>query len=462
MVSSAMAPTRTSPTETLERTRPLEIIASRPGRLMLRTTTDGEHHDLEVDGPLVSIGSHPSSTVAVDDASVSRMHCELEIKESGVMLRDCGSKNGTWIDDVRINEIWLPIGSSFSVGNSTIALRGIGAVDVPVSTKGHFGGLHGTGTAMGELFARLERIAAVELDVLCVGETGTGKELVARGIHDHSARRDGPFVVVDCTILNGGIAESILFGHCKGSFTDASRDQPGLLEQADGGTLFLDEIGELPVSLQPKLLRCLELRETRRVGEPGHGYRKFDARIVAATNRQLPRMMARGEFREDLYYRLASARIDIPPLRDRGEGNPSLLADLFLRRFSEDRGLELRLARGLYDLLERHLWRGNVRELHHAIRTAAMFSKTGVIGAEDLELVSIDPEDGGQGTSAGELAVDTVTQLFRMPWERARRAFGRLYANHLMTEKRGNQTRASRQAEMSRNAFRALMRSEDE
>ncbi|MEM9462574.1 MAG: sigma 54-interacting transcriptional regulator [Myxococcota bacterium] len=447
-------------TETLTRRRPQEIVASRSGRLRLRVVTAGDGRDLEVEGPRVTIGSHQASTVTVDDLSVSRAHCELEVKETGVMLRDSGSKNGTWFNGIQVSEIWLPVGSHFTIGNSTVTLRGVGAVEVHVSNKGRFGGLHGSGTTMGELFAKLERIASVELDVLCVGETGTGKELIAKGIHEHSDRRHGPFVVVDCTTLNSGIAESILFGHRKGSFTDASRDQAGLLEQADGGTLFLDEIGELPVDLQPKLLRCLETSETRRLGD--YRYRRFDARLVAATNRNLLRMISKGEFREDLYYRLAATRVDIPPLRDRSNGNISLLADLFLERLSRERGMNLCFDKEVYAVLERHRWRGNVRELYNTVRTVAMLSESETVHVGDLPSLEAREGDATRSADGIKVAMSAVETLFGMSWERARRTFGTLYATRLMTDNGGNQTRAAQQAEISRNTFRSLLRPLDD
>lgn len=440
-----------------------EITARRPGRVVLQIAAAGAHRTVEVDSPRISIGAHDSNGLVIKDDAVSSMHCELalsEDREEGAMLRDFGSKNGTWVDDFRIKEIWLPLGRSFTVGSTTITVTEIAPVDVPISMVTNFGALYGRGPKMGELFAKLQRLAEVPLDVLCVGETGTGKELIARGIHEHSSRRDGPFVVVDCTILNEGIAESILFGHCKGSFTDASRDQPGLLEQADGGTLFLDEIGELPLNIQPKLLRALEMRETRRIGE--YKYRGFDARLISATNRDLPRMVCEGIFRDDLYFRVSSMTLMIPPLRARASGNIGLLADLFLRRFSEERSMDLRYDKAVYRILDKYSWPGNMRQLRNVIRATAMMSEDGYIRASDIPPLK-DTELRPAGASVkGSIDIDDLQRILGLPWTAARKALGKLYAERLLALNDGNQTQASRQADLSRSAFRAILKCDHE
>lgn len=440
-----------------------EITARRPGRVVLQVASAGARRTAEIASPRLTIGAHASNGLTVNDDAVSSMHCELELKddgEEGAMLRDLGSKNGTWVDDIRIKEIWLPLGRSFCIGSTTITLTEIGTVDVPISMVTNFGQLYGRGPKMGELYAKLMRLADVPLDVLCVGETGTGKELIARGIHEQSSRRNGSFVVVDCTILNEGIAESILFGHCKGSFTDASRDQPGLLEQADGGTLFLDEIGELPLEIQPKLLRALELRETRRIGE--YKYRGFDARIIAATNRDLPRMVCEGTFRADLYFRVSSMTLRIPPLRDRGSGNIGMLADLFLQAFAKERGRSLRFEKAVYALLDSYRWPGNVRQLRNTIRTVAMMSESGCIRSDDVPCLDEASTKRPIQETHEHRDSDDIHSILDLPWSAARKALGKLYAERVLKMNDGNQTHAARQAGLSRTAFRAILKPTDD
>jgi DNA-binding NtrC family response regulator len=442
-------------TATLDRPRPTEIITTRPGHVRLRVTTRGETRETTGTGPTVTLGSDPRCAVTVDDRAVSRGHCELTLHESGVMLTDT-SKNGTWIEGARIvDKAWLPVGCAFTMGNTTVTLLGVDDVSVSVSTKSRFGQLRGKGPLMGELFAKLERVAATDIDVLCIGETGTGKDLVARGIHDASSRKGQPFVVVDCTTLNDGIADGILFGHRKGVFTGATDDRAGLLESADGGTVFLDEIGELPLDLQPKLLRCLENRQTRRLGESE--YRGFDARIIAATNRHLLRMISEGTFRADLFYRIATVQLHVPALRNRDNGNVALLADLFLERIAEKRNLPLRFNKDVYLALEAHHWPGNVRELYNAITAAASFVTEPVIRVGDLPTFGDPDQESVDPREVAKLPIDVIARLAKLPWIEARALLGEQYAMRLMTLCDGNQSRAANMANVHRNTFRKLL-----
>lgn len=438
-------------TATLTELRPREIMVPLPVRLVLRVTTAGTARTLEVDGPLVTVGANPGNAVRVDDDSVSGVHCELRVLENRqVQLCDLGSKNGTWIDSIRVSEASLDAGTTFAVGRSTIALTAVGEIDVPVSTVSHFGELYGRGAAMGKLFAELTRLASIDVSVLVEGETGTGKELAAKGIHDQSDRREGPFVVVDCTNLNEGLAESILFGHRKGSFTHALEDRAGLLEAADGGTVFLDEIGELSPTIQPKLLRALESRQTRRIGESQ--YRPFDTRIIAATNRHLPSMVCQGSFREDLYFRIAPITVRIPPLRERNKGNMAMLADLFLARVVEERGLSLRLEKAAYQALDRHSWPGNVRELHGVVRLAAMLAHSSVIRAEDLRIQDVEFPARHRSPSW----VEEIERAMTLTWAEARRVLARVYHDRMVDVCDGNKQAAAKRAGMSRGGFRQL------
>lgn len=443
-------------TATLSVLRPREFPGRRPGRIALAVMTPEGRRDVVIDETVATIGAHDGSTVVLKDEAISRVHCELSLRDDIVVLRDLGSKNGTWIGSVRVREVELSPGSSFSVGACTITLRGVDAIEVPLSAAKQFGRLYGSGSKMSELFSRLERVAAVDIDVLVMGETGTGKELVARGIHESSDRRNGPFVIVDCTSLNEGIAESTLFGHRKGAFTGAITDHAGLVEEAHGGTLFLDELGELPLALQPKLLRALEQRETRRIGDVE--YRPFDARVIAATKRDIPRMVGEEKFRDDLYFRLAQVTLNVPALRERGSGDITFLADLFLGRFARELDRPLRFDEATYSRLTSHAWPGNVRDLLNAVRFASVFAKADVVGVDDLPALDSSRAVHSRIPALDGLPLDRLAAALVGPWNDARRLFERVYISRILDVAGGNQSEAARMAEMSRSAFRDLIK----
>jgi DNA-binding NtrC family response regulator len=273
------------------------------------------------------IGRSAVCDLHLNDRAVSNTHAEVEAIEGGWVLRDLGSTNGCFLGDVRLREVVLPLGARVRVGQTTLQVEpAAGVVEIALSTDDRFHDLVGRSIAMRQVFAQLERMAQLDLTVLVTGETGTGKELVARALHRASKRAAGPLVVQDCSAIPRDLVESVLFGHERGAFTGAHERRPGSFEQADKGTLFLDEVGELESSLQPKLLRVLEHREVRRVG--GDRTVHVDVRVVAATNRDLRAMAANGTFREDLYYRLGVVPIELPPLRARREDIPLLAASL--------------------------------------------------------------------------------------------------------------------------------------
>jgi transcriptional regulator with PAS, ATPase and Fis domain len=293
---------------------------------------------------------------------------------------------------------------------------------------------------MRALFAQLERAARSDETVLLLGESGTGKELLARALHTESPRQNGPFVVLDCTALAPTLLEAELFGHTRGAFTGAAESRAGLLEQAHGGTLFIDEVGELPLDLQPKLLRALEARQYRPVG--ASEWRSFDARIVAATHRDLRARVAGGAFREDLYYRFAVFEMAVPPLRDRREDIP-LLVERFLAAMSPPRTLA-DLPPNAVDILSSHHWPGNVRELRNTVARIVVFP-------EHLER-AVTPGAPGRADAA---------RLLRMPLREARdlvvEDFERSYLAARLAEHGGNVTRAAEAIGVSRQfAYRLL------
>ncbi len=261
------------------------------------------------------------------------------------------------------------------------------------STDDKFEGMHGTSQVMRNVFAAIGKVAVSTAPVLILGKSGTGKEMAARAIHHLSARRDGPFVAINCNAIPESLMESELFGHEKGSFTGANAQRKGLFESADGGTLFLDEIGDLPAPIQVKLLRFLQEKTFQRVG--GRQEIKCDVRIVAATNAELKEMVSAGTFREDLYFRLAVVTLELPALMDRGS-DIVLIAREFLNRFSRQNGKRgLSFTPEAVSAMLKHSWPGNIRELQNRVQRAVIMAEGKRITPPDLELSSV-PEGGIQ------------------------------------------------------------------
>jgi DNA-binding NtrC family response regulator len=315
-------------------------------------------HAVLVDGKKL-VGSASGSGVVVQDATVSRLHAELEPREDGLWVRDLGSRNGTFVNGLQVSGARVPDKGKVRLGNVELLIDYGAAPKKPIETwpETKFGRLVGGSAPMRELFAMLARVAPMNASVLVQGETGTGKELVARAIHDASPRAKAPFVVVDCAALPENLLDAELFGHTKGAFTGAVSARPGAIEAAEGGTVFLDEIGELPIQMQPKLLRVLESRTIRRLGESAH--RNVDVRFISATHRDLLTMVSVGEFREDLYFRLSVIPVTVPPLRDRRDDMQMLVNHFFASFGGGSVSPEL-----LSELVARP-WRGNVRELRN-------------------------------------------------------------------------------------------------
>jgi transcriptional regulator with GAF, ATPase, and Fis domain len=323
------------------------------------------------------VGSAPHCDIIIADPTVSRVHAEIEPRDEGVWVRDLNSRNGTFVEGVRVESACVLHGFTIRVGSTELSVNYENAEHKAVDAwpSERFGPLVGRSHIMRELFATLARLAPLECCIMIHGETGTGKELVARAIHQASMRTSGPFVVVDCAALSESLIEAELFGHAKGAFTGAHQMRIGAIEAADGGTVFLDEIGELPIGMQPKLLRVLESSTVRRIGESKH--RSVNVRFVTATHRDLLSMVNRGEFREDLYFRLAVVPVRVPPLRERVED-----IELLLEHFS-DGSLEW-LTPAVLRMLENRPWRGNVRELRNFV------ARAGAIGPADAMTLSKD------------------------------------------------------------------------
>jgi transcriptional regulator with GAF, ATPase, and Fis domain len=342
-------------------------------------------------GEAVRIGSAPDNDVRLSDRSVSRHHALLEPGPSGLLLRDLGSTNGTFVDGVRVKEAYVEPGRVVRFGTLATELRLQACAEPDARAQpARFGSLVGRSPRMQRLFDLLERVAPTEATLLVCGPTGSGKEALARSVHDASRRRGRPFVVLDCAAADPGLIASDVYGHESGAFTGATGRRAGIFEQAAGGTVFIDELGELPLDMQPKLLRVLDGREVRRLG--GTGAVPVDVRLIAATHRDLESMVGRGEFREDLYFRLCQVRIALPGLDER-RGDIALLVESLLARHGLPPGA---LSASALALLEARPFPGNVRQLRSVIDRAVMVRRTDVIQLEELTLF----EDAGAARSS--------------------------------------------------------------
>ncbi|HEU4406949.1 MAG TPA: sigma 54-interacting transcriptional regulator [Polyangiaceae bacterium] len=321
----------------------------------------------------VLLGRDAACQMMLDDPHVSAVHAEMVATERGVRLRDLGSRNGTFLGGVRLGEGFLTSRTVFQVGKTQIVFEPSRPEWVSVAEQSSFGPLAGENALMRALFSRLEKIAATDLTVLIGGETGCGKEVVAQAIHSNSPRAAKPFVVVDCGSIPGSLAEATLFGHEKGAFTGATDRRVSPFVEADGGTIFLDELGELPLDLQPKLLRVLAERRIKSVG--GTKYLPVNVRVLAATRRDLTREVNEGRFRSDLFFRIAQVRIDLPPLRARLDDVPVLIRHM-LAEVDAPEAYE-RISPEQMQRLMRYDWPGNVRELKNAVSVALALADDG-------------------------------------------------------------------------------------
>ncbi len=389
------------------------------------------------------IGTGAACALRLTDTTASRLHAEIRLGASGLTVADCGSTNGTRVDGVEIVEAKLVQDSVLQLGSTRVRVEIGERQRIALSPRESFGGVLGSSVEMRRVYAMIEKVAPTDATVLIQGETGTGKELVARAIHDASRRKDAPFVAVDCGAIAETLIESELFGHVRGAFSGASRDRRGLFEEADGGTIFLDEIGELPVALQPKLLRVLESREVRRVG--GNSGIKLDLRVVAATHRHLARRVNEGTFREDLYYRLAVFELTLPPLRARRE-DIAILARHFHRRITGD---DAPLPAEVNAALMARSWPGNVRELRNFVeRNACLGWSSSFADRSDPERAPSVPVLEG--------LVDEAMPLkdARVAWNEK---FEALYVAAVLRRTSGNVTRAAQMAGVNRRYLHRLI-----
>ncbi|HTP29498.1 MAG TPA: sigma 54-interacting transcriptional regulator [Anaeromyxobacteraceae bacterium] len=377
--------------------RPIDVtLNSRLGDTIVQTPADTGAGDFPVclhivarDGERVVpiqheavIGSGDRATVRIDDPFVSGTHAHLERRRGGFRVVDLQSRNGTYVGAARILEALVPLDCPVRVGATELVLKRAERE----TTIALFEGMVGNDPALRKIFETIERVAPSQAAVAIFGESGTGKELVARAIHARSERASMPFVPVNCSALSKELVESELFGHEKGAFTGAEKLRKGAFEEADRGTLFLDEIGELPLPLQAKLLRALELGEIKRVGASRP--MTVDVRIVAATNRDLRAEVRRGAFREDLYWRLCVVPVQLPPLRAR-KGDLPLLIRHFLTVHAPSHTPVMLTAEAQAKLAE-HGWPGNIRELRNVLHRSLLLRRGVRIEADDI-LFEVDP-----------------------------------------------------------------------
>jgi two-component system, NtrC family, response regulator GlrR len=387
------------------------------------------------------IGTQEHVDLRLEDPTVSRFHCEIVARGDRFVVRDLGSRNGTTVNGVSVIEAHLASGAALRLGNAELLfeLRSDRA-NIDLAERTRFGRLTGRSLAMRRILAQLGRAAMSDATVLITGETGTGKELAAESIHLESSRRDAPFVVVDCASVPNELLESELFGHEKGAFTGAVSARVGAFEAASGGTIFLDEIGELQLELQPKLLRVIERREIKSIGQ--NRFVPVDVRVIAATNRSIRAEVNAKRFRSDLFYRLAVIEVEMPPLRDRPEDIPILVEHLVESLGTDPRAVPGLASPAILRELEGHSWPGNVRELRNFVeRTVAM---------GELEL----PRDANLDAPSALPDFDVPLRVSRERWTRT---LEKKYVAHLLDAHGGNVARAARAAGVDRMYFYRLL-----
>jgi two-component system nitrogen regulation response regulator GlnG len=434
----------------------VEVLEFRPFSLEVIEGPDAGR-TMRFESRSASIGGSRKSDFVLADETVSRHHCLLEATESGYRLQDQGSRNGTRLGGCRVGWALLVPGTVFQVGSTkvrfTVSDDESAVETAELSRVVQLGRMFGASNAMRELFATLSRIALTEASVLLEAESGCGKELAAEAIHGASLRADGPFEVFDCASVPENLVGSELFGHVKGAFTGATDANKGAFARANGGTLFLDELGELPVSLQPQFLRVLDSGSFKPLG--AQKPETVDVRVVAATNRDLSKMVEEGKFRLDLFHRLAVIRVRIPPLRERLEDVPVLFRH-FLDEFAA-RGRPIpEVKPEMIEKLKSYGWPGNVRELRNLV------SRGVALQADFLDLpisgAGLSPKpDDEPNISTNELPPDGPMPPYHATKERLVDGWERAYCVRILENNDYNVSAAAREAGMHRKSLEYLL-----
>lgn len=429
---------------------------------VLSGTDEGKSAILE-QNPIV-IGRSSSADFQLSDSTVSEHHVELSLCPPGVRFRDMQSRNGIRISGVRVDSGVAPSGFVLMLGLTTVRVDLAGEYSPSVQESARFGkgSIVGTSPAMRAMYGRLELLAPRDIPILLQGQSGTGKELIAREIHQASKCHDGPYVVVDCARLTGALAVSELFGHTKGAFTDAKQACVGMFERADGGTLFLDEVGDLPLDIQPLLLRAIQEGEIRPAG--ASHYRKVKVRLVAATWQDLRSLVNLGRFRQDLFHRISKGTVPVPPLANRTADIP-LLVRKFLSEWSAEQGGADNISDQALEILSKRRYPGNVRELRSTVELLSMLANGPEITLDTILREynfqdGTDPEETVDITfpiSPDEPMEEEALPPFKDAKETALRDFIAKYLRQLVGMSR-NLSHAARISQLQRHTLRDLLR----
>lgn len=407
----------------------------------------------------IIVGRNAQCQVVLDDAKISAVHAEFVATEQGVRVRDLGSRNGIYAGGVRVGEVFLHAACKLRMGETDIAFEPARPEKIFVPSISSFGPLVAQSAGMRAIFEKISKVAPTDLTVLITGETGTGKEVVAHAIHQASARAKQPFVVVDCGSIPQSLAEATLFGHERGAFTGAIDKRMSPFLEADGGTIFLDELGELPIEVQPKLLRAVAERRIKSVG--GSSYREVDVRVLAATRRDLVRAVNSGTFRSDLYFRVAQVRVELPALRSRLEDIPVLVRRM-LRDAADESAFE-RVSNTTLERLMRHDWPGNVRELKNAVAVAFALAAEG----EEVDIAAhlgalTEMHEPHFGSHVPHLSSEAAPSFKGKGFQEAKHdvlaRFEREYFALLYEEAKGNISEIARRAGMERAHVRTYLK----
>lgn len=423
------------------KTRTLPVRAL-PVKTLKVEVTDGRDAPKSATANRIAVGTADDNDLVLSDGSVSRYHVELAAAELGVEVTDLGSTNGTLAGAARLQSAIVPPGTALQIGKTRITVSEGEPGTVEVLDTPEFGGIVGQTEAMRELMAQVQHVAASDASVLIHGESGTGKELIARAVHDMSPRADGPFEIVDCAGLPPALIASALFGHEANAFTGAGKRHVGAFERAHGGTVFLDEIGELPDGQQSALLGVAERKSFRRLG--GTEEISVDVRLVSATHRDLRADVNAGQFRADLFYRVAAVTLRVPPLRTRRDDIP-LLIEHFARQAGHEGAIGTLLPPEAVERLKQHHWPGNARELRNVVEATLALGEPPAL--EESEAPSSEPT----------LPEELLDRVYRQARRQVLDAFERAYLTHLLERADHSVSAAAKIAQVDRGHLTSLL-----